>query len=194
MLDCGICATWEIDWVDHIKPAARGGGTDISNGVCASSFHNSKKRANSNDNKYLFFAGRPTADFYYFNEFIPDEIIDHLHRSSRIQSTDWYFNRAVFRFMFGLGRLRSKDAGKKYVRDNHYSAKSSLNILNTSLKLGGNHGGLQDRGLVSSLSEDQEELFGLVNCATVAAVQNLMLRCLDRYNAACDGLNELAVA
>ena len=33
-LDNGIKSNWQVDWVDHIKPSASGGGAEIENGIC----------------------------------------------------------------------------------------------------------------------------------------------------------------
>ncbi len=55
---------WDIDWVDHVIPSSRGGKAELSNGICDSSFFNSKKRNNSVGNVYLFDEGRPTSAFY----------------------------------------------------------------------------------------------------------------------------------
>ena len=43
-LDTVASPYFTIDWVDHIHPVSRGGLSTIENGVCASWFHNKKKR------------------------------------------------------------------------------------------------------------------------------------------------------
>jgi len=58
-------ALWDSDWVDHIKPAMKWWDNSIENWICASSFYNSKKKDNSNDNKFFFKNWKPTQDFYF---------------------------------------------------------------------------------------------------------------------------------
>ena len=194
-MDYGISPTYDIDWVDHVKPLSRGGGTTIDNGVCASSFYNSKKRANSNDNKYLFIAGRPTSDYYYFNEFVSTEIANHLKRFSSSMPSDWYFNRAAFRFMLGLDRIRSKKDGYDYSRDELYYAKSSLKILQKWKKLADKEGTFEERGMLpANLSKDQAELLALKNCVDERQILAHMEVCFPWYDSACDAIDDLAEA
>ena len=195
ILDYGISPTYEIDWVDHIKPASRGGGSTVGNGVCASYFHNSKKRANSADNKYLFFAGLPTPDFYYFNEVIADETIDHLKRFSHAVTSDWYFNRAIFRFMLGMDWIREESTGKQCSRDAEYYSKSSFKILQKWKRLSSDHEQLDIRGLLPpSITSDQSALLRLKDCESEKAVLEHMKECSHWYNSACDAIERLSEA
>ena len=128
LLDYHLCPTYDIDWVDHIKPAMNGGGNDIENGVCASSFFNAKKKDNSHDNLYFFFRGKPTEDFFYFYEFLPKTIASNLERFQNLHWTDWEMNRAFFMFMLALDYRVDPylKNGKKQIRDDFYYSKACL--------------------------------------------------------------------
>lgn len=193
ILDYGLSPTYQVDWVDHIKPAAKGGGNTIDNGVCSSSFYNEKKRANGNDNKYLFFAGRPTSHFYYFYEVIPAHIASHLQRFGKIDVSDWYFNRAVYRFMNGLWRIRAESKGRLLDRDKVYYAKSSAKILKKWKTLAIMVDDFETRGMAAKpLSADQEILLSIRDCCNESDVLELMQVATPWFNSSVEAMNQLA--
>jgi hypothetical protein len=195
ILDYGVSPTFEIDWVDHIKPASRGGGNSIDNGVCASYFYNSKKGANTNDNKYLFLAGRPTEYFFYFYEVLPESVANHLCCFANLQESDWYFNRALSRFMCGLGRLDSLRDGVSYVRDENYYAKSAAKMLKKWRGLAADSETFVQRGLVGRKpSHDQKALLSLQLCDGEADVLEMMHQCKHWYFANVDVMEMLIEA
>ena len=114
--DKGICAfsglslwildygtpIWHHDWVDHIKPVSRGGDGALDNLVCASFFHNGKKRNNGADNSYLFRDGEPTDLFFWNHGEVSSEQADLIRRHRALKESDWYLNRALSRVMIAL--------------------------------------------------------------------------------------------
>lgn len=183
MLDYGLSPTFDVDWVDHIRPASKGGGNEIENGVCASHFYNSKKNNNSRDSIYLFTNGLPTADFYYFYEVVPLEVATHLARFARAHPSDWYFNRAAQRFMHGVEWIISERNGGGYKRDDVYYSKAAMKMLVEWRRKSHGLADFEHRGLVSKidLSEDQRILLSLSDCSTVTDVLSLMRRNWDWY-------------
>jgi hypothetical protein len=82
LLDYGaVGGSWE--WVDHLKPAARGGKATIENGLCASWIYNKLHRDNQ-ARMPLFVGGKPTLDFLTYFGRIPDAVAKHLQRFSTL--------------------------------------------------------------------------------------------------------------
>src|ERR1043166_4837665 len=96
ILDYGTAPFGHPDWPDHVMPVSRGGKDTLDNLVCASFFHNSKKRNNSSDKAYLFRNGAPTELFYWTHGELSEVQADVMRRHSALVETDWYFNRALF--------------------------------------------------------------------------------------------------
>ncbi|MBX3743485.1 MAG: HNH endonuclease [Akkermansiaceae bacterium] len=116
ILDYGISPLYDVDWADHRKPRASGGTSTVSNGICASSFHNSKKSSNGRDNCYLFDEGEPT-DYHFWNVgTVSQDQLRQLKRLSRIQASDWYFNRAIYQLFKAAGGDRSHQRGVAYYK------------------------------------------------------------------------------
>src|SRR5450759_4765240 len=80
ILDGGASRGFTIDWADHIFPVAKGGLSTLENGVCASWFHNSEKRDSTKAPVFLFYKGKPRAQFYKINRTLPREIKRDLAR------------------------------------------------------------------------------------------------------------------
>lgn len=195
VLDYGVSPTFDIDWVDHIRPAARGGGNSIENGICASSFYNSKKRDNTSDCKFMFREGKPTNHFFYFYEEIPAKIAEHLARFANIEVSDWYFNRALYRFMNGVGSIRSIERGKAYKRDAQYYAKSTLKILNQWRSLPASLESISQRGLLPlDLTSDQLALLKVAQIDNQDELIGHMHACYPWYSSSCDAMNLIAKA
>lgn len=123
---------WDIDWVDHIKPAIKWWDNSIENWICASSFYNSKKKDNSYDNKYLFINWLPTDNFYYSYWYISHELSNYIIQFQNIHYSDWYLNRALFSLMCAVENLFNPYTigWKKSIRDYNYYCKSSVKRLN----------------------------------------------------------------
>ena len=121
LLDNGIKRNWQMDWVDHVKPSAKGGEANIDNGVCASDFFNAKKRQNSSDNKYLVFRGKVTKNYIDSFGLPEDKLISQLSRLSNLNESDWFFNRTISGVFNGIDRRCYKNiVGVNYSRDDQY--------------------------------------------------------------------------
>lgn len=128
---------WDTDWVDHIKPAMRWWDNSIENWICASSFFNSKKRDNSNDNKFLFKNWEITKYFYIAQWFYTDELFNYLKDFKNIHYSDWYFNRALQNIMISLEHKYNPYDLKWHLmkRDLDFWLKASYKRLNEWKKI-----------------------------------------------------------
>jgi hypothetical protein len=130
LLDSHLRPGYETDWADHVKPSARGGSSDQSNGVCASHTFNAKKRHNTADNAYLFERGLPT--WRYFSIFGPLSIeqANRLNRLANLAIPDWYFNRAVALVLLGFDYRCRSDLYQEYPRrDDKYWFRAAYRKL-----------------------------------------------------------------
>ncbi|HEB71797.1 MAG TPA: hypothetical protein ENI77_04180 [Nitrospirae bacterium] len=146
ILDHGASPTWDADWVDHVKPAMRGGDATLDNGVCASAEFNEKKRDNSFDNQYLFEDGWPTIVLYETHGLISDDIAEHLNRFASLHYSDWFFNRALTDVMIGCNVAWAMKEGAELSRTPAYWAKAGIKKLNKWAKI-------VDKELVPSMEE-----------------------------------------
>ena len=154
LLDSPLRPGYETDWADHIKPSARGGASDLSNGVCAAHTFNAKKRHNTADNAYLFEKGLPT--WRYFNIFGPmrPEQIARLNRLACLEISDWYFNRAIALVLLGFDyRCRLELYQEKPQRDDRYWFRAAHRKLSEHKRLSDDS--LEDRGIVINPTEVQ---------------------------------------
>lgn len=163
VLDYGACPLAEWDWVVHIKPAARGGKSEIENGVCASYTFNVKKRANGADKFHLLdpeLGGTPSENYFYYFGAISPEWKKQLFRLSRIESSDWYFNRAVSHLMLACYMACHKS---DHQRKSWYYRNSALKKLKEFKSRGGNCKSLEERGLVKHPEcEDVQLLLSMI--------------------------------
>lgn len=196
ILDYDLCPTYDIDWVDHIKPAMKGGDNSVENGVCASSFFNAKKKDNSHDNTYFFFAGTPTRYFYEFYEFIPEHTAEHIQKFQNLHWTDWYFNRALWMFMLALEYRFNPylSNGKKQIRDDEYYIKACFKRITEWKKLveRNNVANLTERGIFDpqTASNSQIPLFSLSEVASVDDVFKLLDELFPLYKDNCMAFEE----
>lgn len=126
--DIGIRSNWDMDWADHIQPCVRGGKADLSNGVCASSTFNAKKRGNGSDNLLFFHCGKITRDYVECFGTPPTDVLDGLERRKNLELCDWYFNRAIANTFIALTWRYSVEinTGKSIAkRDDAYWLKSA---------------------------------------------------------------------
>lgn len=107
VLHYGVSILWDIDWVDHILPAAKWWNNSIENWICASSFYNSKKKDNSYDNKYLFFKWLPTKYYFTSNWYFSDELLNYIIQYKNLHYSDWFLNRALFTLMLAVENLHN---------------------------------------------------------------------------------------
>ena len=104
LIDNGIRSNWEMDWVDHILPSAKGGSAAISNGACASHTFNSKKGNNSSDNILFFHCGHITLQYIKSFGNPPKDLLMNLSRKGELTEADWFFNRCIANSFFALDR------------------------------------------------------------------------------------------
>ncbi len=197
ILDYGASPTYEIDWADHIKPASKGGESTVENGLCTSYLFNFKKQANSHDNIIFFENGLPTADFYYYFEELPEDIAKNLARFSNLHSSDWYFNRGLFRFINGVGRMvyPKDDNEKKYLRDYKYYAKSALKIFSKwrALVSRENVPSLKQRGIINSpLNTEQKILCNTAKCDNESEIIKNMRKLAPYYKNGCNCIDQMS--
>lgn len=148
LLDNGIKSNWQIDWVDHIKPSASGGGAVIENGICASAHFNSKKKNNAHDNIYFVREGILTEHYLEVFGTPPRELIERLKRLKKLESADWFFNRCISGIFVGYDwRCAKEFKGITYKRTDNYWFKSGWNRLQKFHKKKGTET-IRDRGLV----------------------------------------------
>ena len=151
LLDAPLRPGYQRDWVDHVKPSARGGASDEDNGVCASHTLNAKKRHNSADTTYLFLHGRPTR--LYFDLFGPISTYQsqRLARLSRLQPADWYFNRAIGQVLLAFDYLveekELKWGNNPQRKDDHWLGAALKSLKNFQRFVDGIL--LESRGIVS---------------------------------------------
>ena len=135
LFDYGIRPNYEIDWADHIVPSAKGGTSVLSNGICASSFYNAKKKDNGSDNKFLFKNGRVTETFVKVHGAASNIQIADLKRRKPLMAIDWYVNRAISNTYFAFDwRCELEFNSKKYKRDDEYYYKVAFNMLKQKIK------------------------------------------------------------
>lgn len=153
LLEAPLRPGYQRDWVDHVLPSARGGTTDIDNGVCASHTFNAKKRHNTADHSYLFEAGLPTTMFREIFGSLSGEQEARLRRFSNLREADWYFNRALGQILLGFDyRCRLKRYGEKPARDDHYWFGVAYRKIVQFQKLN-TETSLEQRGIVTAPSQ-----------------------------------------
>lgn len=129
ILDTGIL-NWDSVQIDHVIPWSKGGKTDLTNAALLSG-HSNFDASNSKAKNYRFYAGVPTSRYFYENNKISLEKKEHLLKFVRLLPSDFYFNRALEAFLFGLDFRRDNKRvdGRVKERDDKYHAKSVINWL-----------------------------------------------------------------
>jgi hypothetical protein len=176
LLDYGAALSFR-DWVDHIKPAAKGGGAELENGACMSWYHNHLKRdSDTLSNHYLFFRGRPTPNFFMLQGRISDELAANLKRFSKLHWSDWYFNRAVSHVLIAAGQSKAKRGdGEAFSRGPDYWAAAAVKCLDIWRKGSIEVPSLSKRGLVPKpISVDQKLLISLTEATSVRQVKAII--------------------
>jgi hypothetical protein len=166
-LDNGIKSNWQVDWVDHIKPSASGGGAEIENGICASNLFNAKKKDNSNDNVYFVKNGNLTEQYLTTFGKAPDSLIERLIRLKNLKTEDWFFNRCISGIFIGFDcRCDKEFKGIDYKRTDAYWFSSGWKKLQKYHKKKGQES-LYQRGLVKTpIPFGTKELLKLENTKT----------------------------
>lgn len=184
VLDYGASPTFEMDWVDHVKPAMSGGKSTVENGICASYFFNQKKKDNGSDNQFFYRDGWPTQTFFDVYEEIPERIAQNLRRLEALETSDWFFNRALNHLLIAVDWLYEKARGVRYKRDVRYYAKAALKKLqfwrDTATRP--EPDSFFERGLVQPpLSPDQELMLTLTDVTDIEGFSRLAKKLLPFY-------------
>ena len=169
LLDSPLRPGYETDWADHVKPSARGGASDPSNGVCASHTFNAKKRHNTADNAYLYERGLPT--WRYFSIFGPlrSKQIGRLNRLASLVISDWYFNRAITLVLIGFDyRCRLELYEERTHRDDRYWFRAAYRKLAEHQRLSTDS--LEKRGIVIKPTEVQRCWLEIRNVSSEATL------------------------
>jgi hypothetical protein len=114
--------------------------------VCASYFYNRKKLNNGSDRQYLFREGQPTEQFFWTHGELTVQQAALLRAHSKLETSDWYFNRAIFNVMVAIDdELKQANA----VRSRDYWLGSARKRMQTWRKMtGGDPQTFRRRGLV----------------------------------------------
>ncbi len=170
LLDTPLRPGYETDWADHVRPSARGGRSEVDNGVCASHTFNGKKRQNSADTSYLFENGIPT--LVYFNIFGPLPAIQtaRLRRLEKLVPADWFFNRALTSIFHGFDyRCRSERYDERPTRDDAYWFGAAYRKLCEFQNLAASS--LEERKIVVNPSEIQRHWLALRDVGSIEQLQ-----------------------
>jgi len=147
-LDNGIKSNWQVDWVDHIKPSAQGGGAELENGICASNLFNSKKKDNTSDNIYFVKNGKPTEHYLKVYGTPTKALVERLNRLRNLRPEDWFFNRSISGIFIGFNcRCDNEFKGLSYTRTDKYWFMSAWKRLQKYQKKRGPQS-LLERGIV----------------------------------------------
>lgn len=180
LLDAPLRTGCQSDWADHKKPISRGGKADWEkNGVCASHTFNMKKRNNSADTAYLFEKGHPTALCYYLFGSPPSHVTERLQRLSKLQESDWYFNRALTWILEALDFICWKP---DYKRTDGKWFDAAYKKLRKFQKLQEKCPSLEDRGIIVAPSKTQETLLSIRNCDSLESMKSKTLRLSSQYS------------
>lgn len=164
-----------IDWVDHLAAAAKGGAASIDNGICASYLYNWVKRDHDRS-VVLFFAGRPTAQYYTFFGAVRPDVSAHLQRFGSLHSSDWYANRVLFQVHKGAaGRSARRRDGERFTRGVDYYASAALRFLDKWHKRSAEVPSLRTRRLLPVRpSSDQSLLISALEASSAAQMKRIM--------------------
>jgi hypothetical protein len=182
ILDGGASPHFVIDWADHIFPVSKGGLSTLENGVCASWYHNSEKGNKTEVPGFLFYEGKPTKLFHRLYISVPRAMARDLKRFAKLHSSDWYFNRALFRVLLGVDYLHNGIGVR--TRDDLYYSAAALKAISKWRKivLKEEVATLEERGLVSGqLLPDQLLLLDVREAVSVGEIRKIMKRLLPTY-------------
>jgi len=176
LLDSPLRPGFQVDWADHVRPSARGGRSEIENGVCASHTFNAKKRQNSADTSYLFERGIPTLVYFHIFGPLPRFQTDRLRRLGSLLPADWFFNRALGSILIGFEyRCRLERYGERPTRDDAYWFNAAFRKLCEFQKV---QSSLENRKVVVNPTEIQRLWLGL---RTVESIEQLQTRLRPLY-------------
>lgn len=182
LLHYGCDPYYQVDWADHLVPVSKGGLSTIRNGVCASWASNFEKGNRTEARSCRFVGGAPTQSFLRSGRKIPTSVERQFKTFAALHSSDWYFNRALFRLWLGVAFLA--DGACTRSRGDAYYAKASFTILQRWKKLVANEKvpSLERRSLVPKRSTPDQRLMLQVREAESARdIRELMGRLLPYF-------------
>ncbi|MBA3312030.1 MAG: HNH endonuclease [Planctomycetaceae bacterium] len=182
ILDSGARQNFNVDWADHIIPVAKGGCSTLENGVCASYFHNQKKRDSDRVPSFLFFKGEPQPSFFESRTALSHRMVRDLKKFAALHHSDWYFNRALFRVLLGVAYLHDGIGVRS--RDDRYYASAALRAIQKWRLIVRREGvlTLEQRGLAPKKpSSDQRLLLAIRDAGNVQHIRRTMLKLLPAY-------------
>jgi hypothetical protein len=161
LLDSGASGDYLVDWVDHVKPACGGGASVIDNGVCASWLYYYAKGRSPYPGVQLFCEGVPTREFFLLHHCMKSEQVERFARFSKLHTSDWFLNRAIWHITLGLHWLADSKRAKSRTRSDIYYSKAAFRMISTWRKLVAkeNVPSLEKRGLVPKpMNRDQTRM------------------------------------
>jgi hypothetical protein len=176
-------------------PVVGGGKPTLENGVCASWLYNWVKRDHKRS-VLLYFAGRPTVDFYTYFGAVPDSVAKQLDRFSKLEPADWFLNRALFVVWSGAASKgeRRKD-GRRFVRGVEYKVEQALTLLDQWRTLSGSWDSLLRRDLVPKRPTlDQRLLLSVSKAETARELKVLINELAPFVKASWEAMEILAGA
>lgn len=192
LLDQGCSAVWSIDWADHVKPVAEGGRSDLSNGCCASAHANYDKRDGRGIPPALR-AGIPTRHWGRLDAETRQQATKTIRRYSRLHVSDWYFNRAVFRALLGVGRAYGVETRQpRKTRGVEYYAIACLKALRLWRELAAGVDSFEMRGLAPAKpTSDQAILLSLRQARDIADVRRVISALVPYHRECTEMVNRL---
>ena len=129
LLDKGI-VNWDSIQIDHILPWSKGGKSELSNAalLCGNANYNA---GDTKQKVYNFNQGFPSGYYFYINDRIFDGHKKQLLKFVRLLPSDFYFNRALEAFLFGIDFRRNptRVSGKTLTRNDSYHAKTVVSWI-----------------------------------------------------------------
>ena len=181
ILDGGATTEFTVDWADHLNPVSKEGVSSEANGVCAGWNHNKKKSDSLEIPNRLLIDGKPNQPYFdELPELVRRRLTSNLDRFSRLELSDWYFNRALFRLLNGVEVIDKPEC----VRTSGYFARSSLKALKKwrIARQREQSQSLADRGLTPvAPSPDQVLMLEIQSVTTEASLFDIMLRLQPTY-------------
>jgi hypothetical protein len=178
ILDVGADPCWPVDWADHIQPVSGRGLSEIANGCCAGYRANIKKSIHPMER--VLVSSEPTHAWGSINPKIQCSALAALKRFATLHVSDWYFNRALSRTLFGVVWLYNSSGGYPAGKrgDRYYSA-SAMNAIDEWRRLSTLLPSLEARDLTPAApTPDQELLLQLRELESATEVRATMQQLL----------------
>jgi hypothetical protein len=130
----------------------------------------------------MFKAGKPTPEFFEDYDVVSDELAAQFKRFTRLHSSDWYLNRALFRLWLGIAYL--SEEARERSRDDAYYARASLKAIAKWRAQTKKYQvvSIEARGLTPEApTADQSVMLLIRDADSVEDIRAMMLRLLPFY-------------